>query len=315
MNTPMTTSLPELSTTSPASARVGAAAGRELTPVTYYPVSMQRQFFANRAAIRPKSYAGFFQPDLTVPAAWAKALQQGPLPPEQTLSPSVADINQILDPSRRFPDAGYALLEGPCAYSQSRIEMPGVTTDMFKWWFLWHPVEKERYSLWFPHAHIDNYVEDPARLADAARSYEERLYGNPNHVEEFIGPSSLKIIMHFTDPTELGLDAAALRRAQITASASATIRVADAPETTFMFMLHLARDTAGGLELFSRYWIGTHPEFARFPGGSDGPALLKKMGMDGDSLETLAYEMSVHDMTEFNQLAKILPAVYREFGR
>ena len=311
----MLTSFLEPSTTPVAEAQVGAVASRDLTPVTYYPVSMQRQFFANQAAVRPKPYAEFFHPDLTVPAAWAKALQQGPLPPEQTLSPSVADINQILDPSRRFPDAGYALLEGLCAYSQSRIEMPGVTTDMFKWWFLWHPVEKERYSLWFPHAHIDNYVVDPARLADATLSYEERLYGNPKHVEEFIGPSSLKIIMHFTDPTELGLDAAALRRAQITASASATIRVANAPETTFMFMLHLARDTAAGLELFSRYWIGTHPEFARFPGGSDGPALVQKMGMDGHSLETLAYEMSVHDMTEFNQLGKILLAVYREFGR
>ena len=132
MNTPMTTSLPELATTPVDTARVGAAVGRELTPVTYYPVSMQRQLFANQAAVRAKPYAGFFHPDLTVPAAWAKALQHGPLPPEQTLSPSVADINQILDPSRRFPDAGYALLAGPCAYSQSRIEMPGVTTDMFK---------------------------------------------------------------------------------------------------------------------------------------------------------------------------------------
>ena len=34
------------------------------------------------------------------------------------------------------------------------------------------------------------------------------------------------------------------------------------------------------------------------------------------SLEAPAYGMSVHDMTpKFNQLAKILPAVYREFGR
>lgn len=310
-----TSQLEPAKTSAASNARVGAVVGRDLTPVTYYPVPMQRQFFANQAAIGTKPYAEFFHPDLTVPIAWAKALQRGPLSPEQALSPSVADINQVLDPSRRFPDAGYAVLEeGPCAYTQSRIEMAGVTTDMFRWWFLWHPIEKERYSLWFPWAHVDNYVEDPARLADTSLSYEQRLYGNPNHVEEFVGPSSLKLIMHFTEPTELGLDAAVLRRAGITASASATIRVADAPEITFMFMLHLARDTDRGLELFSRYWIGAHPEFKRFPGGADGPALLKKMGMDRHSLETLAYEMAVHDMTEFNHLATILPAVHRAFG-
>jgi len=86
------------------------------------------------------------------------------------------------------------------------------------------------------------------------------------------------------------------------------IRIADAPDTTFMFMLHLARDTDRGLELFSRYWIGAHPEFKRFPGGVDAPALMNKMGMNSETLERLAYEMSVHDMTEFNQLARMLPA-------
>ena len=294
-------------------AGVGAVAGRVLTPVTYLPVPMQQQLLRNQEAIREKPYEEFFQRDLTVPVDWAKALQQGPMPPEQTLTPSIMDINKILDPSFRYPDAGYALLDGPTAYTQARIEMAGVTTDMFKWWFLWHPLEKERYSLWFPQAHIDNYVVDPTRLADASLSYEQRLYGNPNHIEEFIGPSSLKLVLHFTDPVELGFDAAALRRAGIKASASATIRVADTPDTTFMFMLHLARDTDRGMELFSRYWIGAHPEFKRFPGGTDAPALLRTMGMDRHSLETLAYELSVHDMTEFSHLAKILPALHRAF--
>ena len=82
-----------------------------------------------------------------------------------------------------------------------------------------------------------------------------------------------------------------------------------------MLMLHLARDTERGLELISRYWIGAHPEFIRFQGGSDAPALLGKMEMDRDAIENLAYEMSVHDMTEFNLLARILPGIHQTFGR
>lgn len=294
--------------------QVGGAADRVLTPVTYYPVAMQRQFFENKDAMVGKPYADIFKPDLSVPVAWAKLLQHGPMPLEQTLTPSVADINKLLDPTIRFPDAGYAMLDGPTAYAQSRIEMAGVTTDMLKWWFTWHPQEKQRYMLWFPQAHIDNYVADPQRLADMSLSYEQRLYDNPNFVDEFIGPNSLKIVIHFTDPAKLGLDTAALARAGFKASASGTIRIAEAPDTTFMLMLHLARDTEHGLELFSRYWIGAHPEFKRFQGGADAPALMSKMGMNHEAIERLAYEMSVHDMTEFNQLARILPHLHARFG-
>ena len=294
---------------------VGGVAQRVLSPVTYYPVAMQKQFFKNRKALEGKPYAEFFTPDLTVPTDWAKLIQNGPMPLEQTLTPSVGDINKLLDPLMRFPDAGYALLDGPAAYAQSRIEMAGVTTDMFKWWFMWHPLERQRYMLWFPQAHIDNYVADPERLADTSLSYERRLYNNPNFVDEFIGPNSLKIVIHFTDPAELGLDKMAMVRAGFKASASGTIRIADAPDTTFMLMLHLARDTERGLELFSRYWIGAHPEFNRFQGGADAPALMTKMGMDREAIERLAYEMSVHDMTEFNQLARILPPLYAAYGR
>ncbi len=168
--------------------------------------------------------------------------------------------------------------------------------------------------LWFPYAHVDNSVADPARLADTALSYEQRLYNNPNFVEGFIGPSSLKIVIHFTDPVELGFDKALLRRSRFTTGACGTIRLAEAPETTFMLMVHLARDTGRGLELLSRYWIGAHPEFKRFQGGSDAPALLGKTGMDRTAMEMLAYEMSVHDMTEFSTLAGLLPGLHHRFG-
>src|ERR1700733_7206246 len=104
--------------------------------------------------------------------------------PEYILTPRVEDMNKTFDPDRRFPDAGYAVLDGTSLYFQSRIEMPGETTDMFKWWFTWHPQEKEGYMLWFPHAHFDNYCEDAGRLADASLSYKQRLYNNPNHVDE-----------------------------------------------------------------------------------------------------------------------------------
>ena len=283
-------------------------------PVTYIPVSMQKQLAANRRSVGGRPYEPFFLPDIEVPAAAAKLLRAGPMPREQTLTPSIADFGRLLDRASDFPDNGYALLDGPTAYAQSRVVMPGVTTAQFEWWFTWHPIEKERYMLWFPQAHIDNSVLDPSRLADTSLSFAERLYNNPNAIDEFIGPTSLKIVIHFAPPESLGLDGASLRRAGFTTSASGTIRVADAPDTTFMLMLHLARDTPAGMELLSRYWIGAHPEFVRFPGGKDAPALLSRMGMTAETIERLAYEMAVHDMTEFAHLGRILPDVFAAFG-
>ncbi len=284
-------------------------------PVTYVPVSMQKQLVVNRRSMAGKPYEPFFLPEITVPVAAAGMLRAGPMPREQTLTPSLADLGRLLDHAPDFPDNGYALLDGPTAYAQSRVVMPGVTTAHFEWWFTWHPLEKERYMLWFPQAHINNSVVDPSRLADTSLSFGERLYENPNAVDEYIGPTSLKIVIHFAPPESLGLDKAALRRAGFTTSASGTIRIADAPDTTFMLMLHLARDTPAGMELFSRYWIGAHPEFVRFPGGRDTPALLSRMGMTADAIERLAYEMAVHDMTEFAQLGRILPGLFTTFGQ
>lgn len=285
-----------------------------LTPITYFDVRSQKQCATNKKLVAEKPYARFFQDDMQVPLAMAKALQHGQMPRAQTLTPSLADIKTFLSDPRRFPDAGYAVLEGPTAYVQTRHEMPGVTSEMFKWWFLWHPIEKQRYMLWFPYAHVENYVEDPRRLADESLSYEQRLYHNPNTIGEYIGPSTLNAILHFSDPTELGCDATTLKRAGFTASASAWSAPCAAPDITFTLMLHLGREADNGLELFNRYWIGAHPELKRFPGGEKAPSFLKKMGLDQTGIENIAYEMAVHDMTEFSHLASVLPRIYGQFG-
>ena len=37
--------------------------------------------------------------------------------------------------------------------------------------------------------------------------------------------------------------------------------------------------------------------------------------MTGKALEQTAYDMSVHDMTEFTRLGEMLPALYQRFGQ
>ena len=286
----------------------------EVAPITYYPVSMQKQFASNRDVVAGTPYAPYLTPDLEVPVSWAKALERGPLPQAQTLSPSIADLNRFFDAFAGSPEDGYAVIEGPTAYVQSHTVLPGVTTEMFQWWYIWSSLAKEHFLLWFPYAHIDAFVEDPKRLADQSLSFEERLYHNRSHYEQYVGPALQKVIMEYRDPTQLGLDAAMLKREGITASTSSIASLAAAPDVTTSLILHLARDTEGGMELFSRFWIGGHPEFKRFPGGDRAAAAMAQAGLGQDKMENLAYEMAVHDMTEFAHLTSIVPQLYERFG-
>jgi len=282
--------------------------------VTYLPLVCQKQLADNQKTIKDTPYQPFFDPDVSVPSAAAEALRTGPLDLSLALTPSAENVNRILDPDYKTPDNGYAVLGDQMAYAQSRIVMPGVTTEMFRWWFTWHPLERQRYMLWFPQAHIDTEVQDPARLRNESLTYDKRLYGNSNRIQEWIGPSRLDAIINFSDPTELGFDPATIKRAGITASASAVSFATPAPDIAFTLLVHVARDAAGGMELFSRYWIGAHPDMARFKNADKAPAFLNKIGFNTQVAEATAYEMSVHDLTEFNHLARILPKVYAQFG-
>ncbi|MGF0540243.1 DAPG hydrolase family protein [Agrobacterium sp. ES01] len=286
----------------------------EWSALTYLSLECQKQRTANEQAVGATPYAPYLDTDLSVPSASAKALQFGPLDPGEVPTPSAQNLNRLIDPSFKTKDNGYAVLDGQMAYAQSRIVMPGVTTEMFKWWFTWHPVEKERYMLWFPQAHIDTSVADPSRLKDTSLSYEKRLFNNPNRIQEWIGPSRLDAIIHFSEPATLGFDAQALAREGFTASASAVCYATPAPDIPFTLMVHIARDTSAGMELFSRYWIGAHADMARFANAEKAPAMLQKIGFNEQVAESTAYEMSVHDMTEFNHLARILPGVHHAFG-
>jgi 2,4-diacetylphloroglucinol hydrolase len=287
---------------------------QDWSAVTYQPMALQQQLSLNKQLIASKPYVQFFQPEMSVPTEAARLLLRGPLDQADTLAPSVKDINKLLDPAYSPVERGYAILEGETLYVQSHTFFPDAHTDMLKWWFTWHPVESERYMLWFPFAHVSNSVEDPERLKNRSLSYEERLYNNPNYVTEYIGSIPVDIVIHFKDPVDLGFDKAAYEASGFTASASGVVSNAFAPDGVSSLMVHLGRNVPGGMELVNRYWIGNHPELARLRDGGKGlKERLLGLIVPEMTVET-AYEMAVHDMTEFHHLARILPDLYKQFG-
>jgi 2,4-diacetylphloroglucinol hydrolase len=283
------------------------------TPVTYYPPVMQEQFRAAEKAVAGSPYERHLAKDLTVPLEVALGIQSGPLDASETMAPSVEALNAMLADTKRR-DWGWAVLEGPTLYVQSRVDFPGSTPEMFEWWFWWHTLDPRRYMLWFPWSHVSATPEDPERMADDSLSFAERFYGNRHHVKEWMGPEFLDSIINFTDPAVLGFDPASMKAAGFAASASGLLEMPGLPDVTVGMMVHIVRPVPGGMELVSRYWLGSHPELRRFPGAEKAADLFASVGMNAEKLGNTAYELSVHDMTEWNNLARILPGLYREFG-
>jgi 2,4-diacetylphloroglucinol hydrolase len=52
---------------------------------------------------------------------------------------------------------------------------------------------------------------------------------------------------------------------------------------------------------------------ARFPNADKAPSALARIGFNEQVAEETAYEMSVHDLTEFNHLARFLPGIFWTF--
>ncbi|QQX57451.1 DAPG hydrolase family protein [Pseudomonas chlororaphis] len=295
-----------------------ATAG-DKTRVTYFQVAMQKRWPVNEKLVREKSYSKFFTKNLEAPIEMVNLLEKGPLANEYVLTPTPENLNKMISNYKDYPVSGYSLVEeGPLAYAQSRHVFPGVTAKMFEWWFTWHPLESERYMLWFPYAHIHNSVVDPKRLANEKLTYAQRLYGNPNHITEYIGSMHLDGLINFDDPINYGIKKELLAEKGFTFNASGIITPFDAPNTPLVLMIHLARDTPQGLEMINRYWIGTHPSFDRFkqfPNGAKLSAnLIQKMHLDKEALENFAYEMALHDMTEFTCLGGFLADIYKEYA-
>jgi 2,4-diacetylphloroglucinol hydrolase len=282
-------------------------------PVTYFPVATQRLFQRNREQIRGKPYAHYFNGDLWLHDEVLPALR-APMDPAHALRPDPDGLNSLLDPGYHEVENGYCELPDGSAYVASRVPFPGCTGEMYKWWFWWHAVEPERYTLWYPYNHIRAIPVDRSVLTAPGLTPEQRYVGTTHHVDEYIGPDLQRIAIRFVEPAELGFDASRFAKAGIVAHACARVAFRR-PNLKVATMVHLARRTSNGIEQRSRYWIG-HDVTLTAAGRTfslDGLAsrFRFKSRMAG---RRVAYEQLLHDQIEFTHLSTILAGLHGEFS-
>lgn len=257
-----------------------------------------------RGAERDRPFARFFQAEMApLPEHVREALAVGAVAAE--LLPSFEHAGELLDAGDWPIETGFAIPGDGSARVFVLTDMPGVTPDMWDWWFAWHGNDAARYKLWHPRAHIS------AAWADGGGETSEYV-GRVSHVVEHIGAMRLKGAIAFVPPSEAGLDENKLRdRARATAIC-ARVGITNSPLQTG-WLIHHVRATPMGSQMRSRFWLGG--ENAKVKGvGAFGAPLGRALGAIVRLNAGLAADLLVHCAQEMNHLARFLPELHAEFG-
>ena len=181
------------------------------------------------------------------------------------------------------------------------MSMPGVTSDMFRWWFSDYLQTTEHYRMWHPEDHVWMGWEHKT-LGE--------ITGSHHLVHEYIGGELMKLRIQFAWPQEiLGYDPTDENTVAICARVGeleSSLNIAE--------MCHVARNIPSGVELRSRFWLGVIAD--REAAGWQN-FLLSLLANNPISRQLAVSEaggidLHKHCMEEMSYLADLLPAIYKE---
>jgi len=248
-------------------------------------------------------YARFYNPKLEpLQSQVAEALLVGPQAHE--LFPPVDAASLMIEPGYWPVETGYACPPDGSIRVFCLTNMPGVSPQMWDWWFGWHGCEAQRYKLWHPKAHVN------ARWADGR--HDENYVGRTSLITEYLGPRLAKGAIAFLSPSAIGFDEEQLA-AQEEVVVCARVGI-PGTELKGGWLLHQLRRVEGGSEMRSRMWMGgENVAFGDKPGAVGRWAARALRPVAGRLLPAPA-DLLVHNAQEMAHLAGFLPELFEVFG-
>lgn len=200
---------------------------------------------------------------------------------------------------------GYSVAEDGSIAVAVKTIMPGVTPEMWDWWFGWHGSSDQRYKLWHPAAHLS------ARWEDGRNDH--CYIGRNSIIKEYIGKDPLDAAIQFKSPLTFGFSPQAINHPQQAVYICARIGHPDLP-VDYGYLVHQVRAIAGGAEMRSRFWVGGRYVGLRKKGtfAAAVAEILKKIKSLPDNFAT---DLLQHCSEEMNHLAKFLPKLYEKYHK
>jgi hypothetical protein len=204
---------------------------------------------------------------------------------------------RLLDPGPLTLEMGVQRQDSGVLHVAARTDMPHCKGRMFEWWFRFAP-DTRQYAWWHPLDHVSSAWREtsPTTHVGSTHIVEERLGGEEVYALQ----------IHFVDAGEIfGAEAveAAKKRGDVSAIVAAQIGIGAEPlrdergRPNMGRMAHICRDTADGMVLRSRFWLGA---------GSGLPAEELRAVIP----EEKGLGLMRHANTEFKYLSRFLPSLY-----
>lgn len=218
---------------------------------------------------------------------------------EPTLATPFAARDRFLDVNSDVLDVGFCVAPDGTGFVANSTFMPGVTAEMFDWWFAWHCTGPDlRYKIWDRDDHYHARALSPEYVLDPNVPMSQKTWGVDHDILEDIGLGADPLILSFRKPSDLGYS-----MDKIGTSGCSTMVCAVGRSSTPAVMTHKLVQTDSGAWLRSHFWMGYG-----FQAGN-----LQKLLPDGVSIpEAVPRALFGHCIKEFSQLASILPAIYKE---
>lgn len=206
----------------------------------------------------------------------------------------IQEVNRLLDDGYLPDEFGlFGLPDGGTVFS-NLTDMPGVTPEMFDWWFAWHGLDSMRYMIWDKDDHYYCQTQNVEQALDESLSMKERYWNTTHDIQEAIvdGGPAVPVRLTFVPPETVGFDPERLK----------TFKGAIVCTPGPAIMIHFVRPTPTGSELRTRFYSG-------YTSTPEGIVRLPDFRMN----DFAARALLLHNIKEFTHLAEILPAVYAEF--
>lgn len=177
--------------------------------------------------------------------------------------------------------------------------MPGVTAEMIRWWFWWHPQENQRYQIWYPSEHYTNTYPKKDRNYFEQSNIPHYTPNYTNYAKERVGNFKATFQLDFKQAEEAGFSSQLMKENHIPLILSARVGMKHLFAHTEM--VHIFKETEDGLFMFSRFWMGEalNNDFLR-------KQLISENVLKG---------MAEHCCIEYRNLAEILPDLYETYGK
>ncbi|MEM9723931.1 MAG: hypothetical protein AAF909_00520 [Pseudomonadota bacterium] len=264
---------------------------------------------AAAAPLSKTPYAAFLKAEVAPPSEAAQAaIAAGPYPPH--LFPPLERAPSLVARRNAEVPTGFALRPDGEVRVFDRTPMPGVSPEMWTWWFGWHGDAPGRYQLWHPKAHVAAVWVDGAGDTGA-------YLGRESHITEYLGGQKVRGSIRFVPPAELGIDEAQLKaRGEICICGRIGPQF---PKADIGWLVHHVYPTsaeagAQSSEMQSYFWLAG-PHLAARSGGAWRTSALRAFAkLTGAARQIDPAALLAHCSEEMAHLATILPGLYAEYG-